>query len=74
MQFILQCVWPESSPADFTGAADIDVWWKTIEEKIIEAAVFYTAPPIHLEADKIAPCRARQVVNTEHLKGMCTQC
>ena len=47
-QFKLQCVWPESSPAHFAGAVDVDGWWKTIEEKIIEAAVYYTAPPIHL--------------------------
>ena len=46
-----------------------------IENKIIEAAVYYAATPIHLEANKIAPwippaCRAKLVVNTEHLKGI----
>lgn len=71
----MQCVWSESSPADTTGAVDVDEWWKKIEYKIIEAAVYYTAPPIHLEANKIAPwifpaCRGIVVVNTEHLKGM----
>ena len=68
-------MWSETLPADATGAVDVVGWWKAIEDKMIEAAVYYTATPIHLEADKIAPwippaCRGKVVLNTEHLKGM----
>lgn len=74
-KLLLQCVWSETLPTDATGAVDVDGWWKAIEEKMIEAAVYYAATPIHLEADKIAPwippaCRGIVVLNTEYLKGM----
>ena len=69
----MQFVWPDNRPANFTGEVDVDGWWRSIEEKIVEASLFHTATPMQIEAHKIAPwippaCRGATVVNTELLK------
>ena len=72
---LFQCVWTENIHQEFTGAVDVDGWWRVIEENIVEASVFFAAQPMQIEAHTIAPwippaCRAPTVVNTEFLKGI----
>ena len=66
---------PDSRLKDLSGEVDIDRWWKSVEEKIVEGSLFFAASPMQIETHKIAPwippaCRGDTVVNTEFAKGM----
>ena len=60
---------------DFPGDVDIDRWWRSVEEKIVEGSLFFAASPTQIETHKIAPwippvCQGETLVNTGFAKGM----
>jgi len=67
-------VWPAPSELDnIEGTVDVDKWWRHVDSKIVEAAVFKSSTSEQVQVTDIAPwippsCRNSTIVNTEHLK------
>ena len=58
---------------DIDGGVDIEKWWRYVDGKIVEAAVFRSSPSESIQVTDIAPwippsCRNSTILNTEHLK------
>lgn len=67
-------MWPAPSELDnIEGTVDVDKWWRHVDSKIVEAAVFKSSTSEQVQVTDIAPwippsCRNSTIVNTEHLK------
>ena len=70
-------IWKSDGDERVSDTVDIDTWWRAMESKMIEAAVYKDAKIEPIVAASIAPwippsCRGN-VVNTEHRKSKNSQ-